>query len=68
MLILMWFIILPINFKSISANNSKESQPWCDTCLVAKKRKSFNNPSTTLEDRVSILENKVGDLINIMKK
>ena len=52
----------------VSTNNSKESQPWCDTCLVAKKRKSFNNPSTTLEDRVSILENKVGDLINIMKK
>ena len=59
-----------VNFEIIhvSTNNSEEANPWHDTCLVAKKKKTPDIPSTNLDDRIINLENKIDEIIDVIKK
>lgn len=50
----------------VSTNTSEESKPWCDSCLIAKKPGILDN-SKDLEKRVDNLENKIEELINLIK-
>lgn len=50
------------NVLHISTNTSKESKPWNDTCLVAKKPGNSDN-SINLEQRINNLESKLDTLI-----
>ena len=51
------------NVLSISTNVSKESAPWYDTCLVAKKPGNLNDNTLNLEQRMNNLESKLDILI-----
>ena len=50
-----------------SVNNAENAKPWCDACLVAKKPGVLNSDSN-LENRVDILENKIAQLLDKLKK
>lgn len=52
----------------VSTNKSDEAKPWNDTCLIAQKRDSFNHPNSDINERISLLENKMDDLIINIKK
>ena len=47
----------------VSTNYSKESKPWCDTCLVAKKDVSFNKVDNTIEKRIENLDSKLNEIL-----
>lgn len=59
-----------VNFDVIHAsiNNDENAKPWSDACLIAKKQGVLNSNSDNLENRVNILENKLSQLLDEIKK
>ena len=59
-----------VNFEIIhaSVNNDDNAKPWSDACLVAKKPGVFYSDSDDLENRIDILENKLSQLLDEIKK
>ena len=52
----------------VSTNYSDEAKPWCDSCLVAKKPNANIKDFADLENRVSIIENKLDEIFKIINK
>lgn len=52
----------------VSTNNSEESKPWFDTCLVAKKPGTLNSNSEELEEKINDLEHKLEVILNNVDK
>ncbi len=52
----------------ISIDDSDESAPWHDVCLVAKKSGSLNFDSADLEQKINNLENKLEIILNNVNK
>ena len=59
-----------VNFDVLhaSVNSSRDAQPWCDACLVAKKKGDLDDSSENVEDRLFILENKLSTLFDQINK
>ncbi len=53
----------------VSVNNSEESEPWHDTCLVARKAGSISQENTEeLETRINNLEGKLDSILDALNK
>ena len=52
----------------VSTNYSDEAKPWCDSCLVAKKPDPNKNQLIELENRIENVENKLDEILKIIKK
>lgn len=54
-----------VNMDVIHCSTDVDAKPWCDTCLVAKK-KDFKLPGADISDRITCLEGKMDSISNYL--
>lgn len=52
----------------VSTNYSDAAKPWCDSCLVAKKPNSNFKDIKELEERISVVESKLDEVLRSINK
>lgn len=52
-----------VNFSILHVSTNHNAEPWCDTCLVARKSSSSQSEFNDLELRISNLENKLDSIL-----
>lgn len=57
-----------VNFEVLHTSTNKDSNPWLDTCLVAKKEGILNSNIQDLQLKIYKLENKLDQILDTIVK
>lgn len=57
-----------VNFEVLHTFTNKDSKPWLDTCLVAKKDGVLNQDFQDLQFKINKLESQLDEILNTIKK